>query len=138
MLTQAHDYSGNWDFDGDGETDDLYFIGTSGAHLYFFLRIILSTDKKNQDFHFLQLDFPCLGDIAGLKNAGFYPPPLFPQFVVDDFNTGELTDNANDKIYLHLDRSFTIPPKWKKRGVSSAYLLLRYEKGEMVIKNFIE
>jgi hypothetical protein len=138
VSTQTHDYSNNWDFDGDGETDGLYFIGTGGAHLYFYLRIVLSSDKKVQDFPFLQLDFPCLGDITELKKAGFYPPPFFPQFVIDQFSTGELGDDANDKIYLHLDRSFTIPPKWKKRGVSSAYLLLRYMKGEIVIKNFIE
>src|SRR3954471_2996099 len=46
VSTQTHDYSNNWDFDGDGKTDNLYFIGTGGAHLYFYLRIVLSSDKK--------------------------------------------------------------------------------------------
>jgi hypothetical protein len=135
---QTHDYSNNWDFDADGKTDELYFIGTGGAHLYFYLRIVLSSDKKVRNFPFLNLDFPCLGDIAELKNAKFYPTPAFPQFVVDNFPTGGLRDNANDKIYLHLDNYSTIPTKWKKRGVNSRYLLLQYDKGEMTIKNFIE
>jgi hypothetical protein len=34
LANQTHNYSGNWDFDGDGNTDELYFIGTGGAHLY--------------------------------------------------------------------------------------------------------
>ena len=134
-LTQTHDYSNNWDFDGDGETDGLYFIGTGGAHLHFYLRIILSSDKKIRNFPFLELDFPCVGSVSELKSSSFYPPPFFPRFVVNDFNTGAPGDNANDKIYLHLDSHSEIPAVWKKRGVSSSYLLLLYEKGEIIIKN---
>lgn len=137
-TNQTHDYSGNWDFDGDGKTDELYFIGTGGAHLYFYLRIVLSSDKKVRDFSFLNLDMPCLGSIDELKNANFYPSPSLPQFVVDYFPTGGLGDDANDKIYLHLDNYSAISKKWKKRGITSKYLLLKYEKGEMIIKNFIE
>jgi len=137
VRNQTHDYSNNWDFDGDGKTDKLYFIGNGGAHLYFHLRLILSSDKKIRDFPFLNLDMPCLGEIAELKNAKFYPPPAFPQFVVDNFATGGLGDNANDKIYLHLDKYSTIPSELKKRGVTSRYLLLYYDKREITIKNFI-
>jgi hypothetical protein len=32
---QTHDYSGNWDLDGDGEKDGVYFIGNGGVHLFF-------------------------------------------------------------------------------------------------------
>ncbi|GAB2814515.1 hypothetical protein [Ferruginibacter profundus] len=138
VAKQTHDYSGNWDFDGDGKTDGLFFVGTGGAHLYFYLSIVLSADKKTRNFPFLELDMPCLGNIDELKQSQFYPPPLFPQFVVDKFSTGALSDNANDKIYLHLDRSAVIPPEWKKRGVSSTYLLLYYKKGSITIQNFIE
>ncbi len=133
----THDYSNNWDFDADGKTDELYFIGTGGAHLYFYLRIVLSSDKKVRNFPFLELDMPCLGDITQLRDAKFYPPPVYPQFVVDNFQTGGLGDNANDKIYLHLDSYSTIPAEWKKRGVTSHYLLLQFDKDEMIIKNFI-
>lgn len=137
VANQTHNYSGNWDFDGDGDTDELYFIGTGGAHLYFYLRIVLSSDKKVRNFPFIELDLPCPGRITELENANFYPPPLLPQFVVDKFYTGP-GDNINDKIYLHLDHAHTIPTEWKKKGVTTRYLLLRYDKGEMTIKNFIE
>ncbi len=138
VSSQIHDYSNNWDFDGDGTTDGLYFIGTGGAHLYFYLRMVLSSDKEVRDFPFLELDMPCLGDISELKNSKFYPPPIFPQFVVDSFHSNGLGSDANDKIYLHLDSYATIPTEWKKKGVSSRHLLLHYDKGQMTIKNFIE
>src|SRR5690349_18351554 len=80
VKTQIHDYSGNWDFDGDSETDDLYFVGTGGAHLYFYLRIILSSDKKVRNYNFLNLDLPCAGEASELETAKFYPHPAFPQF----------------------------------------------------------
>jgi hypothetical protein len=139
ISNQTHDYSNNWDFDGDEKKDSLYFIGTGGAHLYFYLRIVLSSDQKIRDFPFLQLDMPCYGNIKQLKNFRVYPPP-FPQFVVDDFITDSITDNANDKIYLHLDgNTFAeIRQKQKRQGITSSYLLLKYEKGEIVIKNFMK
>lgn len=136
--SKTHDYSNNWDFDGDGKTDGLYFIGTGGVHSYFYLRIVLSSDKKIRNFSFLELDMPCIGDITELKNAKFYPSPFFPKFVVDDFYSGRLDDNANAKIYLHLDSFTIIPTEWKKRGVTSHYLLLYFDKGEINIKNFVE
>jgi hypothetical protein len=37
-ATQIHNYSHNWDFDKDGVKDELYFVGTNGAHLYYFLK----------------------------------------------------------------------------------------------------
>ncbi|UPQ79339.1 hypothetical protein M0M57_00525 [Flavobacterium azooxidireducens] len=58
--SQTHNYSNNWDFDKDGIKDELYFVGTSGAHLYYYLKVILSSDKKTREFNFVQLDFPIL------------------------------------------------------------------------------
>jgi hypothetical protein len=135
-LTQTHDYSGNWDFDGDLKTDELYFIGTGGAHLYFYLRVILSSDKKVRDFPFIGIDMPCVGTADELKKSSFYPPPLFPQFVVDLFYVGKM--GVTDKIYLHLDSYSEIPKAWKKQGVTSNYVLLLYENGDMIIKNFVD
>jgi len=37
-ISQIHNYSNNWDFDNDGVKDEIYFIGTGGAHLFFFLK----------------------------------------------------------------------------------------------------
>ena len=41
------DYSGNWDIDGDGRKDSVLFIGNGGAHLYYHLRLRLSSEKKS-------------------------------------------------------------------------------------------
>ena len=50
-VKQTHDYSNNWDFDGDNVKDELYFIGNVGAHLYYQLRVILSSNKKVYDLN---------------------------------------------------------------------------------------
>ena len=57
-VAQIHNYSTNWDFDKDGIKDELYFVGTGGAHVYYFLKVILSSDKKSREFNFIQSDFP--------------------------------------------------------------------------------
>ena len=66
-LRQIHDYSNNWDFDEDGKPDQVYFVGTGGAHLYYFLRVILSTDNLVRDFSFIQSDFPVLPSAHKLR-----------------------------------------------------------------------
>lgn len=53
-ISQIHNYSNNWDFDKDGIKDELYFVGTGGAHLYYFLKVVLSTDKKSREFNFIE------------------------------------------------------------------------------------
>jgi hypothetical protein len=64
---QTHNYSNNWDLDNDGIKDELYFVGTGGAHLYYYLKVILSTDKKTREFNFVQSDFPILIGTDTLK-----------------------------------------------------------------------
>ena len=59
-ISQIHNYSHNWDFDNDGIKDELYFVGTGGAHIFYFLRVVLSSDKKVRDVNFIQSDFPLL------------------------------------------------------------------------------
>lgn len=125
-ATQTHNYSNNWDFDGDGKKDELYFIGTGGAHLYFYLRIVLSSDNKMQNFPFLELDMPCLSNINDIDNAFF---------VVDKFASMK-SNGRNDKIYLRLDASADIPLKWKKKEVKPNRLLVTYERGKIIIKDY--
>jgi len=136
--TQTHNYSGNWDFDGDYKSDSLYFIGTGGAHLYFYLRIILSSDNKVRNFPFIELDMPLLGSIIDLKKTNFYPPPVLPQFVVDKFPSPSDPYGFIDKIYIHVEEYSLSSSEWKKRRINSSYLLLEYEKGNIVVKDFIK
>jgi hypothetical protein len=130
-AAQTHNYSGNWDFDGDGRKDKLFFIGNGGAHIYFQLKIVLSSDKVNRDFPFLLIDMPYLGNVNDLKTeSGILP--LLPQFVVYDFD-----EDGRDEVYINIDNAFTsVPEKWVKRGVTSRYLLLDYKNRQMVIKDY--
>lgn len=128
---QVHDYSGNWDLDGDGKKDRLLFIGNGGAHLYFHVRIILSSDHSIKDFPFLLLDMPIPGKVEDLVNSD-RKYPLLPQFVVYDFDS-----DGVDEIYFNMDlRSNPIPAKLKKQGLHSRYMLLKYKNKKMVLRNF--
>src|SRR5215510_7068458 len=70
---QIHDYSNNWDLDNDSKPDQIYFVGTGGAHLYYYLRVILSTDNVVRNFPFIESDFPALPADEELKDPGFKP-----------------------------------------------------------------
>lgn len=131
--SHTHDYSNNWDFDRDGKKDGLFFIGGDGAHLYFHLRIILSSDDVVRDYKFLTLDIPYLGKASELENSlPSSPPPPIPQFVVSDFDSDRV-----DEVYLNFDITYSsIPDEWKKRGVSSRYILVEYENGDLLIKDY--
>jgi hypothetical protein len=87
--TQTHDYSGNWDLDADGVPDRICFIGTGGAHLYYYLHVTLSSDNSPLDFPFIQTDAPVLVPIdtlfSGYAPIGFsvtQPKDGPPQVVV--------------------------------------------------------
>lgn len=132
-LTQTHNYSNNWDFDGDGRKDSLYFIGNNAAHLYFYLSIILSSDGLKRDFPFLLLDLPYLETIKE-PNSKSSAPPIFPQFSVLDVDSDSIYE-----IYLCIDNNYSvIPKKWKDHRVNSRFLFLKYEKKEIIIKNFYD
>ena len=92
---QTHDYSGNWDFDGDDVKDSIMFVGIGGTHLYFYLRIYLSSEKKMHDFNFLVTDYPLLEPIDSLFKHD--EQAIFPLFVVYDFNKDGLMD-----IYMNI------------------------------------
>ena len=132
-TSQIHNYSGNWDFDKDGKKDAVFFIGTGGAHLYFYLRVVLSLDNKKRDFSFLEIDHPCAGDARELIHDDFGLLPMFPQFVVHDFDS-----DSFDEIYLHIDQpTFSVMPMRYKRKVSySRHILLKYKNGNFVLRKF--
>src|SRR5215216_1789489 len=123
-VRQIHNYSNNWDFDSDGKMDQVYFVGTGGAHLYFFLRIILSSDSIRRDYHFLESDFPALPGDEVLKAPDFNPAAGFTQFAVFDYKK----DNVND-IFLRLDDSSFLSDKknLRKHGITSNYVMISFK-----------
>ena len=56
----------------------------------------------------------------------------YPVFMVHDFNK-----DGKMEIYLNTDTNFApIPPKWKRRGVTSKNILVSYEKKNIIIRDF--
>ena len=132
VVQQIHNYSGNWDVDNDGKKDQVLFIGTGGAHLYFYLRVILSADSKIQNFPFLETDFPLLDADSIILKPNFNPAYSKAYFAV--------YNNSFDKakaIYLQLDQSVfsTEKNKLKKKGNTSNKIELCFKKGKPVFKN---
>jgi hypothetical protein len=125
--TQTHNYAGNWDFDGDGKHDSLLFIGNRGAHLYFYLQLVLSSDKKQYQFPYLLVDFPLVSTKEGLIQN-----ELLTQFAVDDFDNDGLPE-----IFINTDNGMAnIPDIWKQKGIKSKKILMSFNKGNLSIRNY--
>lgn len=119
-LSQSHNYSGNWDFDLDGKTDEVYFTGTGGAHSYYFLKVILSSDQQPRSFPFIQSDYPVLNAGDGLKTKD-----TAPGFSV--ISTGE---KQAPSILVRLDnQSFYGNKELQKRHLTKKDIILSFKKG---------
>lgn len=91
--SQTHDYSNNWDLDGDGINDEVYFVGTGGAHVYYFLKVVLSTDQESREFSFVESDFPLL---TGTDTINLDQTPI-------GFVVAELGKSKTPSIIVRLD-----------------------------------
>lgn len=129
-----HDYSNNWDFDKDGNADKVYFVGTGGAHLYYFLRVILSSDNISRNFHFIQSDLPLLPTEEQLNKIDFKPNNNETYFAVLDHG-----NDRNPDIFVKLDSaSFDANKKTlKKKGIKSNFILITFKNGKTIFKDFI-
>lgn len=115
----SYNYSNKWDFDGDTKPDSLYFIGNGGAHSYFYLKIILSSDNLSRDFPTVQLDMPYIHTIESIKMWNKNPGI---QFAVGDLNKDGRTD-----IYLNFNNPFgSIPKSWRNKGIKTKNVLLSF------------
>ncbi len=123
ILAQTHDYSGNWDLDKDGVKDEVYFVGTGGAHLYYFLRVVLSHDRHVKDFRFIESDCPFLTATdtvnLGRKTTGFV--------------VAELGKKRTPAIIVRLDDSTFCSCKnhWKRKKVRTKNVMVRFENGKV-------
>lgn len=132
QAKQIHNYSDNWDFDQDGKTDQLFFVGTGGAHVYYYLRIILSSDGVVRNYKFLENDMPVLADYELLKPKGGNPLQ-YVQFSVSDFN-----GDGNKDIFLHIDHETQMAhiKQLIKAGINADAVLLTYQNGAFRIQNY--
>lgn len=124
-ISQIHDYSGNWDFDKDGLHDGVYFVGTGGAHLYYYLKVILSSDKRERNLTFIETDFPLLAATDSLNLD-----PASPGFAV-----AEAGKDAITKIFVRLDdQSFHANIDiLQKYRISTQNMVISFNNGKTVI-----
>jgi hypothetical protein len=129
---QIHDYSNNWDLDNDNKPDQIYFVGTCGAHLYYFLRVILSSDNVARDYSFIESDFPALPPEEELKNPDFKPNDK-THFAIFDHGRGSTND-----IYVWLDQQTfdTAKKRLKRKGVTTNQMLITFRKGKIIFRGY--
>ncbi|HRZ41277.1 MAG TPA: hypothetical protein P5228_01080 [Bacteroidales bacterium] len=126
-ISQIHNYSDNWDFDHDGIRDELYFVGTGGAHLYYYLRVILSSDAVVRDMHLAESDFPVLTATDTIDfdrtSAGFVVAA--PGF------------DANPSIIVRLDDQsyFANREVLKHHGIRTKNIVISFVNGKTVIRS---
>jgi hypothetical protein len=120
--SQTHNYSDNWDFDKDGVKDQVYFVGTGGAHLYYFLKVILSTDNKPREFNFIQSDVPVL---TSTDTLNFDKTPI--GFVVADFG-----EKLTPSVIVRLDDSSYYSNKklLTKKKIKTKNIVVSFENGK--------
>lgn len=129
-VNQIHDYSNNWDLDNDGKPDQVYFIGTGGAHLYFYLRVILSSDHQTKNFPFLQSDMPILPPNKELQQINYSPNIHSTQFAVFGKHTKTLFIKLDDQSF------YTEKQTLRKLGITTKYILLSFKNGTAVFKDY--
>lgn len=126
-ISQIHNYSDNWDFDKDGIKDKLYFVGKGGAHLYYFLKVILSTDNKSREYNFIELDSPIL---TATDTLNFTKTPV--GFVVSEYGK-----NLTPSIIIRLDSNTFSDNKLllTKMKIKSKNIVLSFDDGNTKFTN---
>lgn len=131
-LNQTHNYSGNWDFDLDGTADEVYFVGTGGAHLYYYLKVVLSNDNRRKEFRYIQSDFPIFSypDKNGLN---YDPIEALAQFTVADFDGDKKPD-----IYIRLDNQSFLSAKksLKKHRIRTQSIILSFVGSKAILRDY--
>jgi hypothetical protein len=128
-TAHIHNYSHNWDFDNDGIHDEVYFVGTGGAHAYYFLRVILSSDRVVRNFPYLISDFPILP--SGETVTQFNCNPQKTYFAVFSI------DNSN-AVFIRLDTiSFALNKKiLKRQGVKTNAVVVTFTNNTTMLNDF--
>jgi hypothetical protein len=122
----SYNYSNKWDFDNDGKNDSLVFIGNGGAHVYFYLRLKLTSETITREYPTVQLDMPYF---KLQEEPGVIKNPA-TQLIIGDFDKNRTTD-----IYLNFDNSFSrVPKTWKKAGISDKSVVISWKSNYLAVR----
>lgn len=121
----THDYSGNWDFDGDGHKDWFMLVGNGGAHLRYHPIIILSSNFYSRDYTALSIQHPMFFDAHKL--------PSNPNEISNmDFSIYDFNNDGYDDIYFQID------PLWFGNWpFESNKLILMYDTVKFDFKMYV-
>jgi len=130
--SQIHDYSNNWDLDGDGQLDDLMFVGSGGAHTIFSLVVRLKSQKETYTFDCISTDFPKLERKAILDMSDSLS--ILPKFVIYDFNSDGILD-----VYLNTDDGTVDVCRQEraKLGLKTSKIVIEFSRGGPVFKDYL-
>lgn len=127
-ISQIHNYSNNWDLDTDGIKDEVYFVGIGGAHLYYFLKVVLSTDNKPREFNFIASDYP----IFKATDTFNYKKEMY------GFTVTNIGKNLIPTIIIQLDeQTYYDNIQLKKRNIKTKNVLISFEKGITIYDSFL-
>ena len=127
----SYNYSNKWDIDGDGKFDSVYFIGNGGAHTYFYLRLKLSSEKKERDFPTVNVDMPYISSPEDLMKI---PKSPAIQFVPFDLDKNKVFD-----IYINFNNTIShIPKSWSENGVTQKRVVLYSKNGKLKVRNYLQ
>jgi hypothetical protein len=76
----------------------VYFVGTGGAHLTYFLRVVLSRDNRSQDFPYLSSELPVLPTGYDPRRAA---APFRPAQTL--FTVFRATPQGRPQLFVRLD-----------------------------------
>lgn len=100
----------------------MYFVGKGGAHLYYYLKVILSSDKKTREFNFVQSDFPILIGTDTLKI----------EKTVSSFVVANLGKDLTPTIIVRLDDNtyYAVKKELTKLKIKSKNIAISFENGK--------
>ncbi len=112
--------------------DEVFFVGTGVVHLYYFLRVVLSSEKTVKDFTLLQSDFPILSNDEELIKTNYCQKNHQTQFAIFDFDK----DGTKD-IFIRLDNSsFLTSQTLKRKGIKTNQIVLTFRNGKALFRDF--
>jgi len=118
----------DYDFDGDGRIDELYFDFTEGAHCCYMPRILISSSQKTYRYPFLMDGGYEFGVDLSRPN----------HFNIKDYDSDGLPEIFME-IYTYNHSKNDIPEDVKSvYGIRNNNIIIQYENGKLSVEDFPE
>lgn len=123
----THDFSNNWDFDGDSIIDQMSFVGVSGAGVYYYhLELKLSSEDSTRVYNDLFTSSPYYSN--NIENDSLCGS-VTPGFKIGDFNEDSKMDILYNIPWLYSSTK-------EKYGLKSKCIIIYYKEGEIKVEDW--